>query len=252
MNYKSKIEDYYDRILSMPKHTLAYLHIPKAAGNSAISILNTNDKNHYRVKWDDVNNSWETLLNNLQEEKKYSLISGHYKWNHLKRIKSDVNIETCNITFIRNPIHRLVSEYKYMTTPSHPPYLKFRESFPTFEKWLYSETAPTNKISKSLCPSSFYIEDIIKNTIENFHFIGVHEIFNTSMAILCDLLGLKYKVSIPKNVTQKNEFNQFELSEKTIQFIKEQNKSDLMLYNYIYMEFYSDLIDCYFKNKHND
>lgn len=237
--YFKEIEDFnYDLI--------AYLHIPKASGNTVISFLNKDDSKHYRVKWNDIKGTWKEFVE-TKDLSKYKLVSGHYTWNELVQLQKRKDVNSFNITFVRHPIERLVSQYRYMTTPKHPLYKTFVKNNPNFDVWALRK-ARRNAISHALAPKSIRDSDIYTNVLKNFHFIGMQDYFNTSMNILSDITDFKFKAGVVKNKTIKNSVNDFEISHATYEKLKVKHQADIALYEKL-KNYYPYFIEEYFKYK---
>ena len=215
--------------------TTIYLHLPKAAGNTSLFFLKKKLTNYFDVQWDNLDNSWKDLLE-VHNINSYQLVSGHMTYKHLKAIPSSIEaIKT--VTFIRNPVDRLISEYRYKCTPVHPERNLFLESFPTFESFALEYVSP-NIIAETLVGGAKSLQDFIDKAKDTYQFIGISEMFNTSMYMLCTLLGIDYFPIPKRNVTLATDTNAFEISQKTYQKIIQRNIIDMQFYDWISQQYF--------------
>lgn len=210
---------------------IVYLHVPKAAGNSSLHHIKKYKKNYFNVKWDRIDESWAEFLSKINE-KKYNLVSGHFSESHVTLLR-DKRIPHVCVTFIRNPIERLVSQYKYMTTEAHPDYKRFTANFPSFEDFVFN-MVPPNPIARMLTGGNLSYIDTIDYLLDKFHFIGMKEFYNTSMFLLCEILNIPFNSIQKRNVTKTNEINNFELSYSTFKKLKEIHNLDIQIHKYFH------------------
>ena len=64
------------------------------------------------------------------------------------------------ITMLRDPAVRMISDYRYQTTPAHPVHREFVERFPTFEDYLATEWT-RNRMFRFLRPGQRVTFDLV-------------------------------------------------------------------------------------------
>lgn len=192
---------------------IIFFHIPKTGGHSISYLL----MNEY---------SFENLGGNI-----YSL---GFQLSILEASKFLNLSEYKLITFLRDPVDRVLSEYKYCIEKlGGDPHILNSHRLPPGNP---IETA-SNIACKMLSgldsndpsiPCEVHLEHAKRN-LENFFFVGITEKMEESMELLFSLLGLEKPEEIPH-------FNKTEtktvFSEKEIEGIISRNSADIELYKY--------------------
>ena len=224
---------------------LVYLHVPKAAGNSSIVALKNNfDAKLVRsIQWDDIDTSWNKFIED-QQLQAHNLVSGHFRYKHvIELINSKIDFKL--ITFIRHPIERIISQYKYTCSDKVKNNKEFKEKFPTFDLYAHNGLGP-NVVSRILIQGALSFDDYINKLKKRYVFIGLSEHYDLSMLFLMNYLGFEYKITERKNVTIANDFNQFEISKKTYDYLLEKHSLDVQVYEY-FNNMYNDISKQYIR-----
>ncbi len=211
---------------------LIYLHLPKAAGNTSIGQLKEYIDPSFSVRWNDIIGSVEELI---EEKETYRLASGHL-WDEHVQLFREQEFPHYTITFLRHPIQRIVSQYRYMCTPNHPDYESFVDKYPNFEEFAFQEVTP-NVISSILVGGAQSFPEYWNKLCERYHFIGLTEHYHLSMAILMNALGFPYEIAERKNVTINISKNNFSLSQKTYQKLAVLHSLDIQLFEHLQTEY---------------
>lgn len=207
----------------MLKKTLFFVHIPKTGGTSLRKAIEekVGEENSFydygphsevtsplileqRYKKNSVLGI-EECLENLSEE--WSLICGHTRASIYSSI-----IDPCNIiTFMRNPIDRVVSHYEHLRRHND-----YKESLIEFCEKPHFQ----NIQSKSL----------MGYPLELIGFVGITDYFKKSV----DIFKTQYQLEIEALELNQNERkkikNNYELDKKTIRLIQKNNQEDILLY----------------------
>ncbi len=210
---------------------LVYLHVPKAAGNSSIGSIKVKvgKENSRSIKWNDIEKSWSDFIVEHQE-KPLSLVSGHFRFKHVLALK-EANVDYKLVTFIRHPVERIISQYKYSCSENVPNYLEFRNKFKTFDDYAYRGVGP-NAVSRILVQGALSFEEYLNKLKDRYAFVGLSEHYDFSMFMLMNSLGYDYEIAKKKNVTIKDSFNQFDVSKKTYDYLLEKHSLDVQLFNH--------------------
>jgi len=220
------INDSFEKI---NESILVYLHIPKAAGNTSIGQIKEHLQPSFSLQWNDIDGSIKELI---ETEVEYKLVSGHLWDEHINLLREN-NFNHYAVTFLRHPIQRIISQYRYMCTPKHPEYENFIERYPNFDDFALKEIKP-NYIANVLVGGAKSFDEYWNKLKERYAFIGLSEYYNTSMVILMNALNLPYKIAEKKNVTvQTAENSNLEIDYKVYNKLTKIHSLDMQMFNYL-------------------
>ncbi|MGY8933949.1 MAG: sulfotransferase family 2 domain-containing protein [Flavobacteriales bacterium] len=231
---------------------LIFMHIPKCGGTTFNNIL---DKIYLSEETFDIKQKLNTRLNiedfinlKVQEKDRIKLLKGHMQFG----LHSYFSASSEYITFLRNPIERIISYYYYVKkSPWHHFYRLnlFNDemslydfvteiNFPIGNKFqkksLYYPVIDINNgqtrlISGIQDKEEFMLEKALENIKQYFSFVGTIEKFNESLIILQKMYGwsiTNYEIKNKNDASKKIE----EIDRKTIDAIKYFNAADIALY----------------------
>ena len=122
-----------------PAALWVFVHIPRTAGSSFAAELADLRPSHKHLRVDStdqqlpnakkMNRAVDQFAREL-ETRAWKACSGHIKMAHVRRIRS-VEPTARVITLIRNPVDRIVSDFRHARTPAHPPHREFIQKYPT-------------------------------------------------------------------------------------------------------------------------
>ncbi len=210
-----------------PDALIAYVHIPKAAGNSVIGAIKESISNVYNVAWNNVDRSFDEMIASY-ETNQYHLVSGHFRYHQIKRLET-ANIPHVNISMIRDPIERIVSQYRYMCTPTHPIYKEFKAQFPQFRDFALSGFND-NTLSRCLAGHARSAEEVYDTILRTFHFVGLTEFMSESNFLLQHILGCRIVTPDRLNVTPARPDNAVEMPDELREKLLDIHSVDVMLY----------------------
>lgn len=228
--FTHNIDEYCQQVFD-PKKMLFYMHIPKCSGTSSVNYLKKYLKRNWHFQYNRIEESWPLFLKNSKEGR-LQMAAGHFAYQHFDNLKEN-EVPHYGISFMRHPVKRIISEYRYMCTPAHPPYQEFIQRFPTFEDFVNKRVQP-NAMAKILVGGSSSFDEYLQKLKEGYSFIGLTEFYNLSMAILMTALGHPYQVEQRRNTTKSNSQNTFEVSHKTYERLMEMQSLDVQMFNYLY------------------
>lgn len=211
----------FSQLIAALQDRIIFLHIPKSGGVSVSSIL----MNEYPYE--------ETFGTNIQNVKLHS-----YGF-HLSLFETKKMIDTSTfklITFIRNPLDRVLSEHYYCMGKHHGnPVILKAHRLPARGDPLQTASNITCKMLSGLNDNDpdismqTHLIHAKKNLTEKFFFVGITERMEESIHLLYSRLGWNNSPEIPHfNETPFKE----QFSEDLLQGIKERNWADLELYEY--------------------
>lgn len=216
-----------------------FIHIPKTAGSSLSTELdrmrppyhNIHRRYFYgdAVTFSRIEDEIATVIDSgaLAEARS---CSGHFSWMlaaPLRQARPDARA----FTFLRDPVKRVISDYRYSRTPTHPTYKETIERFPTIES--YVEAPETHdKMARFLMPASVITPTAIDAFIStNFAFVGLLEMYPLSFNILSLLLGHDRMPSEHKRKTEDTADNSVEETPALREMIAAHNQRDSALYD---------------------
>jgi hypothetical protein len=181
-----------------------FLHIPRTAGTTINSIIKHNFKPHeiLSIYRDSDYRRHETVDAALLD--RIRLIQGHLlleTYDPPRIYGRDVRV----FTFLRNPVERLVSEYLFQKSwPDNHLYRYLNEENVSFADYITSQAKilkyrGKNFMTRAVSGMDFDLGsfpraalDTAKRHIERvFGFVGIQEMFDESLLLLRDFLGLR-------------------------------------------------------------
>ncbi len=216
-----------------------FLHIPKTAGTTLNDILRANyaqeavldvyDSAGYRK----IREMTQKDLDTLQ------LIQGHMFVHDFEQLFSSNNHFKA-VTFLRDPVARVVSEYRFLKAwPGQHLYQLMNEEQIGLEEFVTTNRPQLknhgkNLMVKSLCgvrgkdSNEAMLERAWSNLSQRFACFGLVEKFDHSLLLLKQALGLESIFYDRRNVNP-DQLTPADLPETTMEIIKEHNQLDIEL-----------------------
>jgi len=224
-----------------------FVHIPKTAGTSLRVVIERNfdKKDIFTVDGRDPQKSVK-LFNNLKSTDKasFSLVQGHVEFGAIKDLPHK---QIKYITFVRDPVERVLSYYSYILSDAYRrPQAAMAESI-SLKDYLLSKSDwqinnhQTRMIAGNVPPvygacNEEVLERAKNNIINHFHFVGIAERFDESILSMSKSLGWKIPFYKKLNITSKR-ITQDTLDEEEKYLIRNDNRFDLELYEFIKSRF---------------
>jgi hypothetical protein len=200
------------------------IHIPKTAGRSFLSILNTVydsniiehfDRKNYNNKGFPEIEQFKSQLNSTTK-----IIHGHFHYNEIKNLNNINNAKV--ITWLREPVDRVISNFSFFKKrifeSSNDVELQNRRE-ETLIEYASMENS-RNRMSK-------FTQGL---DIEKYYFVGITEHFNSEVGILAGMLKWK-PFEIPRiNINTEFKSKLPSVSDKEKKIIEELNGNDMELY----------------------
>lgn len=215
-----------------------FLHIPKTAGSTFRAVLENEYEEEVRfsTKVVDGNLNIDEFKNLSQSDKnKIELLYGHMKYGLHQQFEQPINY----ITFLRDPVKRVISNYYYLLrSPFHPYYEVVKNN--NLSLYQYVEQDINKSINngyiqfisnKSEVTEKVYNE-VITNIKNTFSVVGVTEQFDLSLLLMKKKLNWSkapYYASV--NISKNKPQGDFE-DQALVELINSKNQFDLKLYNY--------------------
>lgn len=155
---------------------LLFLHIPKTAGMSVGASLQGVFDVFHGVSWKNTHTSFVNATCNACYERTRNsarqVLMGHFNWKELQYWRNH-RLPIKAATFIREPLARFVSHYRYNTSDQHPAREQFKEKYPTMLD--FARDLERDYQLNFLLGTFFSFEDALNKLTEDFSFIGVTE-----------------------------------------------------------------------------
>ena len=217
---------------------LIFQHLPKCGGTTFNSILTQNytKEETFSIKVIDgikLNTNDFTQLSQTEKDK-INLLRGHMEFGLHENFLSDSDY----ITFLRDPIERIISFYYYVKrVPKHGLYKTHGftnettlHEFVTKIKRGDINNGQIRFISGLDDTEDKMLERAIYNIDNHFSHVGLLERFDESILLLQKMYNWKKPYYEVSNKTQ-NRKSVNSIKPETLQAIKELNNGDLILYN---------------------
>jgi len=208
-----------------------HLHMPKTGGTTLKKIIK---KNYPRSNVFDVYLDHQQLETRLQEiaEKDVKCLQGHMPFgvHHVFKQPSTY------ITLLRDPVDRIISEYYFIRSiPWHNSHLKVSKmSLEEYQESPMNQNLQTHYILGGKFGSPLSEEDFEqakKNLETYFSVVGITDMFDESLFLLMKQFQWANTLYTKANVTKKRPAKH-EISQETIEKIKENNRTDIKLYEF--------------------
>jgi hypothetical protein len=228
-------------MIAQRHEALIFLHLPKCAGTTLNRIIEW-EYNPLRIfSIDPILYLWSyAKLNRWPRERlaRIQVFKGHMPFGIHRRLPQP----STYITFLRDPIDRVISAYYFARNYKlHP---KHRQvSRMTIEE--YVRTSPNHNVQCKLLSGRSFVGDYhagecndlileaAKENLENhFRFVGLTERFDEGLALLKIMFGWNIAKYANFNVTRSRP-KKDNLPASTLELIAERNKYDMALYQHV-------------------
>jgi len=218
-----------------------FIHIPKTAGSSFSSELEklrppyTNIHRQYHGEEVVTFSRIEDELDRVTGQDSFAHVnscSGHFSWAQAEPIRTARPDARC-VTFLRDPIKRVISDYRYARTPTHPTYKQFIARYPDIESYIESSESQ-DKMARFLLTGKEQTRAGIEEFLDReYAFIGLLEMYPMSFNILSRLLGKDQMPVEHKRKTVQTADNAVDENAALHELISDYNPRDKMLYDIV-------------------
>jgi hypothetical protein len=213
-------------------------HIPKTAGTSLTRELRFSFPPYRNIHFDQYGPNVDRIqglsdaVDSFLEDHKtrrFRSCSGHLRFQHVRRLR-EVLPELRAVTFLRDPVDRLISEYRYCRTEAFPEHEAFRKQYPDIEAF-FSVSRNCNQLWSFLAPAAQEgTPEQITSIFNRYSFIGVVEELDTDFMYFTGLSGYPKAIATQANRTKPSKDNEIEITANLRASIAESNAKDMMLY----------------------
>ena len=259
--FPNRVFDFTERKYVKPsKHKFLFHHIPKTAGSTFRGILQNLFEPNELCRAEIPKELQAAFEAGLAD---YRLFGGHFSYGAISKYLDDA----VWVTFLRNPIERVVSHYHNHSDMKRIPddWQKRLDENPEWKQyiddvqgvslveWIEHENQTVNSIACNRQTQAFlpdrirvnvkdwgiynaeYIALAKENLRENFSFVGIQELFDLSL----DLFSMTFALnpidasSYTTNLnTKKTMTKNYDLEPSTLELVQEKNRMDIELYEY--------------------
>lgn len=245
----------------MQNKTVAFVHIPKTAGSTLIRQIVPRQYSKEEIFETEFPfpESYERLIGLDQNtKKKIRFLQGHMGFGIHRYIPQDVQY----ITFLREPVERVISLYCYIRRRPYPSYF-YNETDHSRHSWedrslrdmiesssfKELENGQTRRLAST--DGKFYIGECNqetlgkakKNITEKFAMAGITNQFDESILYLRELLGWKNICYSAVNANKDKKKTIVDLTAADIETIHEYNQLDMDLYEFTSELFNSTILN---------
>jgi hypothetical protein len=215
-----------------------FLHIPKTAGSSFRTTLarrlqpdcniNIEGRRDTKKRHEAFAEAIDEFLA-LDKDKHFIFASGHINMAEAVRIRRNLGRPVRLLTMLREPVQRVISDYRYQLTPAHPTHELFSAAFPTLESFVESPRSQ-NKMFRFLALPGETVDTAIARLERDFGLIGLVEMYALTMRRCSELIGGDLAPDTSLNVTQVTSGNEVAVSEDLRRRIRRLNERDERLW----------------------
>jgi len=170
-------------VFQRPLNRLINIHIPKTAGSNFrvqmdryCNVIGIDRGTDYDDYFAGLRGAAHQCISELASPG-LSFMSGHYRYRDVKDIARLQPIEVSFVTFLREPVSRLLSDYFYSVSTAHTSQSTFLNQYPTFEIYL-ADVGQINKQLTYLQPTdNASVADTFESLKKDFAFVGITEQF---------------------------------------------------------------------------
>jgi hypothetical protein len=217
----------------MDSRRLIFIHIPKAAGQSVISIISRQYKSRNVA-------AYTRPVGQLRAEDYDGFSNARAVVGHLHfGVHENLPGQSVYVTCLRNPVSRIVSLFEYMATnPTHHLYEIARQQ--RIEEFLTSGIAPieaengqTRQISglTQRETTKEMLEVAKRNLTSSFLVPGTAELFDESILLMKKGLGWSLPFYVSRNVSRSRSGRR-EIEPRVQSVIREYNQLDIELWEF--------------------
>ncbi|MEE8576077.1 MAG: sulfotransferase family 2 domain-containing protein [candidate division Zixibacteria bacterium] len=224
---------------------LFFLHIPKAGGTTFYDIIYRNFAYRKVAKIDgtQVAESIADLsAQPMAVKKRFDSVIGHFTFGFHQQFSGKYTY----ITFLRDPVSRVVSLFNHIKNVSHHPLHEVVaskgmdiHSFATSDLTREIDNDQVRRIAGSNAEvmADTDLAQAVENLERSFAFVGVSEEYDQSLVLLRRLFPRWDVRYVARNIGRADIGSSQQVHEKTLENIERRNRLDVALYRYVRARF---------------
>jgi hypothetical protein len=227
-------------ICSVDREALIFLHIPKTAGTTLNRIIEW-QYNPVSIFTVDPHRIRATVARfktfSEQRRRRFRVVRGHLLYGIHEFLPQGATY----ITMLRDPVARVLSSYAFiLRRPLHPLHRKLKASRLGVEDFIRMTLHRQNLQCRFIsgigvgpdCDEGA-LELAKENLTRSFHIVGLCERFQESLCLMMAAFGWKVPFYTNRKVTKKRP----SIESNVIDMIREYNRFDLQLYDFVWKSF---------------
>ncbi|MFD1914281.1 sulfotransferase family 2 domain-containing protein [Halodurantibacterium flavum] len=216
-----------------------FQHIPKTAGSSLTAELSRHRSPYVNLFVDDSSAipyrqqmmQHAASVEPVSDGRPLRSLSGHFTHDEIDVLQGRLP-DARLFTFVRSPVERVISDFRYSRTPQHPDWRKVIEDFPTLDAFIEHSSAARNQMA-------FFMlgvregdpTEIATAAMKRFNFVGSLDSYDVSFRALSLMLWTQSEPTVHARPTRETAENKVEITNGQIARIKEQNALDQAIFN---------------------
>lgn len=226
-----------------------FVHVPKTAGSSLGGELARLAPPYHNIHIDHLERSipgparFDTAVAAFLDaarsaEQPFRSASGHILHRHMDMICQALP-GVRPVTLLRDPLARLISDYRYQRSPMHPLHAEVVAKAPDFAAFL-DLPGPRNRMAKHLVPMPMIRRGqtaaAVAHVMERFAFVGLQERYDLSFRMLTALIaGAPVAPTERRRVNEEGE--RVEVTPALERLARERNAMDWAIYDAVATRF---------------
>jgi len=218
-----------------------FVHVPKTAGSSLSGELARLARPYHNIHIDHADRSRpgpdrfdaavEAFLARAAETP-FRSASGHILHRHVERIRAALPGIVRPVTMLRDPLARIVSDYRHQRSPMHPLSAEVIRRVPDFAAFV-DLPGQRNRMARHLVPAELVrrerVEESVAHVMDRFAFVGLQERYALSFRTLTALV-----TGSPRAPTERRRVNEegeaVELSPEVVRQVQARNALDFAIH----------------------
>jgi hypothetical protein len=239
-----------------------FVHVPKTGGSSMNGELMPvyGPSKHIFIDYYEEGRTYHELIDEAvdkflaaAEEKRFRFCTGHLLAPQVTRIMHSLP-DVRPFTMLREPVSRVLSDFRYQRSDMHPSNEAFRAQFPTLESYI-DQLGEANKFAVHLLPDALRLagdpDPCVEYLIDTFCFVGFQELFSVSLHALTWFAKKPRFSTVRRRISDPDANNEVVLTYELQESIRERNALDVAIYERLSARFFaiSDALTLYLNEK---
>lgn len=217
-----------------------FVHIPKTAGSSFRNTLAQHLVPEHNINITGLRGrfsrtqAFSRAIDQFlacDSEQRFVFASGHITMLEVVRIRESLGRPVKLLTMLRDPVQRVISDYRYQCTPAHAGHEAFRAAFPTLESFVEARRSQNKMFRYLSLPGETVAAATARIELE-FSFVGVAEMYPESVQLCSSLIGPRFSPKARLNPTQNTSENDVKVGAELLDRIRRMNRKDEHLWGH--------------------